>query len=137
VSRKNIDVVRRIWEAWELRDNDAALALYDPNVEATSLPGAVGLKGDKSSTYRGMDGLRRWMRDFTEVFDDFVVRPEQFLEAGDGVVVRVRMSGRGKRSGAPSEIVFWNAYKLQQGRVVRLESHREKAEALRAAGSPA
>lgn len=128
--------MRRIWEAWELRDNEAALALYDPNVEATSLPGAVGLKGDKTSTYRGMAGLRRWMRDFSETFDEFIARPEEFVDAGDGVVVQVRMSGRGKRSGAPSEIVFWNAYRLRHGRVVRLESHREKADALRAARLP-
>jgi ketosteroid isomerase-like protein len=136
VSRENVEIVRRIWHAWELRDNDAALALYDPNVEARSLPGAVGLKGDKSGTYRGMAGLRRWMRDFTETFDDFVARPEEFVDAGEWVVVRVHMSGRGKRSGAPSEIVFWNAYKLQHSRVVRLESYRGKADALTAAGLP-
>jgi hypothetical protein len=73
---------------------------------------------------------------FTEIFDDFVARPEEFVDAGEWVVVRVHMSGRGKRSGAPSEIVFWNAYKLQHSRVVRLESYRGKADALTAAGLP-
>jgi ketosteroid isomerase-like protein len=136
VSRENVEVVRRIWEAWELRDTEAALALYDPNVEATGFAEVVGVKGGKTGTYRGMEGLRRWMRDFSETFDDFIAHPEEFVDAGDGVVVRVRMSGRGKRSGAPSELVIWNAYRLQDGRVVGLESHREEADALRAAGLP-
>jgi ketosteroid isomerase-like protein len=136
VSRQNVEIVRRIWEAWELRDNDAALALYDPNVEATSFAEVVGSKDSETHTYRGIEGLRRWMRDFSETFDDFIADPEEFVDAGDGVVVRVRMSGRGKKSGVPSELVFWNAYRLHGGRVVRLESHRKEADALRAAGLP-
>jgi ketosteroid isomerase-like protein len=133
----SVEIVRRIWDAWERGDTDAALALYDPDVEAAGLAEAVGTKGGKSDSYRGMEGLRRWMRDFSESFDDFLAQPEEFVDVGDGVVVRVRMSGRGKRSGAPSELVFWNAYKLRNGRVVRLQTYAKEAEAIRAAGSPA
>jgi ketosteroid isomerase-like protein len=133
MSEENLEIVRRIWEAWDRRDNDAALALYDTSIEATSFAEVVGAKGGGTGTYHGLEGLGRWMRDFSELFEDFIASPEEFTDAGDWVLVRVRMSGRGKRSGAPSELVFWNAYKVRHGRVVRLESHREEADALRRA----
>ena len=33
MSEENVEVVRRAWEASERRDNEAALALYDPTIE--------------------------------------------------------------------------------------------------------
>jgi ketosteroid isomerase-like protein len=136
MSKEDVGIVRQIWDAWERRDNNAALALYDPDVEASSLPGVVGTVGGRTGSYRGADGLRRWMRDFSDSFDDFAAHPEEILDMGHGVVVRVRMSGRGKRSGAVSELVFWNVYKLRDGRVVRLDTHSDEASALLAAGLP-
>jgi ketosteroid isomerase-like protein len=129
-----VGVVRRIWDAWARRDSDAALDLYDPAVEAMSGLAVGTPRGGESGTYRGYQGLRRWLLDFSELFDDFVAEPEDFRDAGARVVVRVRMGGRGKRSGAYAELVFWNVYTVVEGRVVRLESFAKEGEALKAAG---
>jgi ketosteroid isomerase-like protein len=129
-----VGVVRRIWDAWARRDSDAALDLYDPAIEAMSHVAVGTPRGGESGTYRGYQGLRRWLLDFSELFDDFVAEPEDFRDAGDRVVVRVKMGGHGKRSRAYTELVFWNVYTVVEGRVVRLESFAEEGEALKAAG---
>jgi SnoaL-like protein len=32
MSQKNVEIVRRLWEAWERRDTEAVLGLYDPDI---------------------------------------------------------------------------------------------------------
>jgi ketosteroid isomerase-like protein len=55
MSQENVEVVRKAWEAYRRRDNEAALALYDPEIEVDLRPEATvdasttGLKVSKRS----------------------------------------------------------------------------------------
>jgi hypothetical protein len=56
----------------------------------------VGAKGGGTGAYHGLEGVRRWMRDFSELFDDFIARPEEFTDVGDwGVVALQRVVAHG------------------------------------------
>ena len=60
MSQENVEVVRRAWEAaWVRKDNETALALYDPEVQIdlTAVP-HVG----QSRVYFGLERLQEWLR---------------------------------------------------------------------------
>ena len=130
-----MEVVRRIWDAWERRDSDAAVALYHPEIEWEQTANARG--GPGPGIHRGVEGIRRWFRDWLEAFDDYYAHAEEFIDAGENVVVRLRQGGRGKGSGVSVEMpAFWQVYRLRAGRVVRIEIYSDRSEALEAAGLP-
>jgi ketosteroid isomerase-like protein len=84
--------------------------------------------------YHGHDGVRQFFRDFLESFERYEAHPEKIEEAGDRVLVRYRVSGRGKGSGVEVAMQRWNVYELRDGLVVRVEVFETEAEALGAVG---
>jgi ketosteroid isomerase-like protein len=126
MSRENVEVVRQAWEAFARRDNEAAFALYDDEVEIHSpVDGRV---------YRGLGGVRDYNRDWLSVWDDFSVDVEEWVDAGDHVVAIVQWSGRGKHSGVPAELTAAHLWTLRNGKLWRLRVFPTKTEALEAAG---
>ena len=59
---------------------------------------------------------------------------EEFVDAGDYVVVCLRLDGRGKASGAGFEEPEVHAHRLRNGKVVETREYRNKAQALEAVG---
>jgi ketosteroid isomerase-like protein len=66
--------------------------------------------------------------------DDLRIEPEQLIDAGEQVVVSMRISGRGKLSGAHVELTLTSVSLLRDGNIVRGRNYSEKAEALEAVG---
>jgi ketosteroid isomerase-like protein len=125
MSQETLEVVRQAWEAFVRRDNEAALALYDAEIEIHNpADGRV---------YRGLDGVRDYHRDLLSVFDDFSADVEDWVDAGDHVVAIVRWRGRGKHSGVPVELTAAHLWTLRNRKLRRLRVFPTKAEALEAA----
>jgi ketosteroid isomerase-like protein len=60
---------------------------------------------------------------------------EEFIDAREGVVVRLRQGGRGKRSGVEVEMPpYWQVYRLRNGLAVRIEVFSDQADAFKAVG---
>jgi ketosteroid isomerase-like protein len=60
---------------------------------------------------------------------------EELIDAGDKVVARVTMRGRGKESGAEVEMRVFSIWTLRNGKVVRVVGgYRDRSEVLAAAG---
>jgi ketosteroid isomerase-like protein len=72
----------------------------------------------------------RWL----EAWDEYRVIPEEFLDAGDQVVVIYRAVGRGKGSGIAVERRNAPLWTFRDGRAVALEIFATPEEALEAAG---
>jgi ketosteroid isomerase-like protein len=83
-------------------------------------------------TYRAGD-VWKAMLEFAESFEDFRAEAEEFIDAGDRVVVAVRERGRA-RGGVEFEHVFGILYTLRDGKVARMEWSDSPADALEAAG---
>jgi uncharacterized protein len=126
----NVALVRSLFAAWERQDMEAVFALYDPAIvwDNSTLP------GPNAGVYRGREGVRQFLREWLEAFETHEIHAEDFIDAGDAVVVRVRVTGRGKASGAEVEMPRWNVYRIRDGLVIRIEIFETKAEALEAAG---
>jgi ketosteroid isomerase-like protein len=62
------------------------------------------------------------------------VAAEEFIDAGDQVVVRNQQTARGDSSGVPIEMDFWFVHTVRQGKIVRVDMFVNEREALKAAG---
>jgi ketosteroid isomerase-like protein len=100
MSQDNVEIVRRGYEALARGDVDAALALFDPDVEvhlAQDAGNVVGL--DFEPVYRGVDGFLQFLGRLSEAFEEFQWLPEEYFDAGHDVVVFIRMITTGRQAG--------------------------------------
>lgn len=130
MSQQNVDVVRRLFDAQARDDLDAIRELYDPTIEWTDVSGLWGDWG----TRRGREGVREAFVSWFEAFDDATFSGEDFLDAGDHVVVTTRIRGRGRGSGLEVDQRITLLWTLCGGRVTRVGGYRDRSEALAAAG---
>jgi ketosteroid isomerase-like protein len=133
MSRENVEIVRRVFEADARRDSAAVLDLYDPAVEWDYSQGPGGdLMGRK--LYRGHDGLRAFFRDWSEAFQAFGFRYEELIDAGDDVISVNAAHGHGRASGTQVEMHQWAVWSIRGGKIVRVVWFRTRDEALEAVG---
>jgi ketosteroid isomerase-like protein len=134
MSEENVEIVRRAWEAWERRDIEAMFALLDPAIVWEMHGGAIELRG----LYHGHEGVGQLFQQWLESFetDSYEAHAETFIDAGDNVVVGWRARARGKTSGAEVEMYRWHAYRISNGRVIRIDVFENKDEALEVAVAP-
>jgi ketosteroid isomerase-like protein len=130
MSQKNVELVRRIYERWGRGDFRAGTDLYDPHVLLVLRP-----EFPDAGAYCGPDEIRRYMReDFLADLEGTVIIGEEFLDAGDTVVVRVNQQATGAGSGAPVAMGYYQVWTFRGRSVIRIESIRGREEALEAAG---
>jgi ketosteroid isomerase-like protein len=130
MSRKNVELVRQIYERWGRGDFGAGTDLYDPHVLLVLRP-----EFPDAGAYCGPDQIRRYMReDFLADLEGAVIVGEEFLDAGDSVVVHVNQQATGAGSGAPVGMRYYQVWTFRGRSVIRIESIRGREEALEAAG---
>jgi ketosteroid isomerase-like protein len=130
MSEENVEVVRRCYEFWSDRDFSSIAALAQPDA-------VIDLSRNvfNPATYRGLDGLRRWVEGVDEIWDDFQVEAEEFIDAGDNVFVAARITGKGRGSGIEADMRVFGIWTLREGKVSRMTGgYRDRADALEAAG---
>jgi ketosteroid isomerase-like protein len=129
VSEENVEIVRCAIEAYDQEGLDGTLRYYDPEIEWTSTGDYI-----EAATYRGHDGLRRYLGTMEEEFEDLRIEPVELIDAGERVISSVRFTGRGKASGAPVEMTLISVGSLRDGLIYRVRNYPNMAEALEAAG---
>ena len=129
MSQENVEVVRAAYEAIARRDRQALDAILREHL-APDFEFEAVLTG---ATYKGADGLWELLDD---IQDTVGYRPEvqEALDLDEHVLIVLRMSGRGSRSGVPvaqqgAVLVTFDGSTLVSGK-----SFASKAEALEAAG---
>ena len=133
MSAENVDVVKGIYQAFATGDVPAVVAAMSPDIEwneAENFPYSDG------NPYRGPDAILGGV--FARIggeWDGFAVVPEQFLDAGDTVIMTGRYTGSHKGSGQamnPQVAHFWT---LAVGKVVRFQQLVDTLAAARTTGS--
>jgi ketosteroid isomerase-like protein len=130
MSEENVEIVRRIWEADQRRDVDAVHAAYAPDIEWQD---NTGMWGDWGVAH-GLDGIRQAWSRWYEAFEDVQIEFGEVAEVGDNVVVTYPLYARGRASGAEVNQPFTLVWTLRGGKVIRVRSYSDRAEALEAAG---
>jgi ketosteroid isomerase-like protein len=77
----------------------------------------------------------KFMRTWTEDFEDWSFRVERLIDAGENrVVALTHQSGTGKGSRVPVDLHHGGVFELEDGRITRLRIYGTTKEALEAAG---
>jgi ketosteroid isomerase-like protein len=128
MSRENVEIVRRVFDAWRCGNYEAALAAYHPEVvyDATVLP--------EGSVYRGREGLAEAIRVWAGTWTDWRWEIEELIDAGDRVLAVTRQSGRGKGSGVDVVQQTFGIFSLRDRQIVHVTILLDRAKALEAAG---
>jgi ketosteroid isomerase-like protein len=94
----------------------------------------MGLSGAWSKILRGLSQISgAFETEDDEVWDEHRIEPQEFIDAGDRVVVLQREYQRSK-SGVETVIDTAGILDLRDGRVVRMQGYMNPADALEAAG---
>src|SRR5436189_4697265 len=89
MSQENVDAVRGLFAALDGQDWEAALGLFDPEVEWSPTEG----------TFRGLEGVVSSLAEWLEPWEEHHIEAEEFAEVGDRVVAVIHLTGRGAGSG--------------------------------------
>jgi ketosteroid isomerase-like protein len=73
--------------------------------------------------YRGHDGVREVFRFFNELIDELGADPHKFIDAGDRMIVPVRMHGGLRQTGEPVAYELVQVWTGQNGKAVKLVAH--------------
>ena len=127
MSEENVEIVRRSWglEVSEPHARAKALETFDPEV--------VWNPVDERPSY-GLDAYLDYNRRWEAPWEDLEMTAEEFIDAGNRVVVRAYFRGRGRGSGLEVDTRFYELYTLRGGKIVRVDEFTELEEALEAAG---
>jgi ketosteroid isomerase-like protein len=122
MSRANVEIVRRVVDAYNRRDLDEFDELLTADFEW--VPALV--RGVEGGSYRGREGVEAYYRDIRDTWDDYHTLPDEFHDLGDRVLVLGRMEGRRKVSGAPVDAAFGLVFDFRDGRISRLRSYLDR-----------
>ena len=132
MSRENVELLRQGYEAL----NRAFASGEDvlPIIREGTDPDLVVEMGVLEGTFHGPEGFKDFIEGQLAIIEDLRSDPEEFIEAGDRVVVPFRLSGRARSTGIPIEYHYVHLWTLRGGRAVHLRLHTSKAKALEAVG---
>jgi ketosteroid isomerase-like protein len=135
MSQENVEVVRQGFDVWEAAwgsdadDLGPLLAIFDHDVVTRRLAPMPD-----PGTWYGLEGLLVVLTEWIDTFDEFTMGGEEFIDAGDQVVVRVAQEGRGEDSRVPVTGTFWFVLGVLNRKVVTLDMYSTREEALEAVG---
>ena len=117
MSRENVELVLAATDAVNRADVDAFAECFHPNVEwemiGERFPGF-------EETYRGHEGVRRWLEQVLEVWESFHLDVEEISEPSDDrVVVGTLMTGRGGGSGVQTQLRVWQVFDVADGQCIK------------------
>ena len=125
---EHVEAVRAVYRRWSEGDFRASVELLDSNVVLVHHPDLdVG-------TYLGRDEVVAYTRRMLEPWRELTMQAEKIVAAGDSVLVDVFQRGVGTTSGIPTELRYFMLWSFRGPKVIRLESFRDRSEALAAAG---
>jgi ketosteroid isomerase-like protein len=102
---------------------------WDPDVV---LQPAGVLPDSEQRPHRGYEGFLNFLANQMEAFSEMWIRPEEFTEVGDRLVVPFRMGGHARHTSIEVEFAFVHVFTIRDEKVVRLDVFESKAAALEA-----
>jgi ketosteroid isomerase-like protein len=130
MSQENVAVVRRWIEVYNRRDIEALIEVSDADIEFRSIFAAIETGG----VFRGYPGVFEYFKTLDDAYERFEVVPHDVLDAGAAALMVADADWRGKESGAEARTSIFVAFWLRAGKVLRVETFTDRAQALDAVG---
>jgi len=125
MSEENVAVVKRLFDRYRHGDYVEAAACLAPDVVYE-----VG----QELPLRGRDEVRAMWERWDSTWDGLATVPEDYLDAGNHVLVTVFYSARGRGSGIEYEERLFDVYSFSDGQCIRKREFRQRSDAAEAAG---
>jgi ketosteroid isomerase-like protein len=128
VSQQNIELQRRLVEAFNARDIEAWIALCDPQIELHSTFAAVG----GMTVYHGHDGLRRWFGDLEDAWGSEIrIEVEAYFDLGEHTLGFHVLHGRGRQSGVEVAMPAAAVQRWRDGLTAYIKAYAHREDALK------
>lgn len=133
---ENLEVVRRLYEAFNRRDYEKAAQYLHPEGEIYPALQGPDMPGGSRGHFIGRQELREFLAGLGEVWESVTIEPADMIEAPDGRVLAVeRWHVRG-RDGIEVDTTIIDVYTIRGGLMTRVDGYVDKAEAFEAVGLP-
>jgi ketosteroid isomerase-like protein len=127
VSSDDVQTLRDAYGAFARQDIPSVMAAFHEDIEWQG-PDSVPWGGD----YHGHDGVGRFFGQLGDYWQELKVEPEEFIEAGDTIVVLIRLSGTG--AGGSTDSKSLHLWPMRDGKAASFREYPDTARALQATG---
>jgi ketosteroid isomerase-like protein len=121
-----ITSLRAAYAAFNRGDVDAAVEPLDTQIEwsePSEFPGG--------GTYHGRDGVKQYLAQSRAAWAEVISEPEQFIAAGNRIVVFVHARVRPKNGNEWQEVRLADVYTFRNGKAIQMRAFADRQEALR------
>jgi ketosteroid isomerase-like protein len=130
MSQENVEIVKRLTDAFYRRDIDAFAKLTTPDVEWVPVFSARV----ERTVDRGRQGIEAFLRELSETWDTFRPVPEEYRDLGTRVLGLGRLEAQGRISGALLETPWAGVFDFRMAKISSIRTYLDHAEALKAVG---
>ena len=131
MSQENVEMVRRAYDAFLRSDWNSLSELIDPDFEFRGTVGGL----EEGRIARGAQQFREvFEKEDLDAWDERRFEPEDFIDAGDCVVVLQREYRRGRGSGVELETETAIVFGMRGGRIMHIQGYMDRFLALEAVG---
>jgi uncharacterized protein len=133
MSRENVEVVRRVYDAFAQQDDTTPFELYSEEI-VWDLSKWRRAPLYAKPVYSGHAGVRENWRESLEVLGAVDFELVDIIDAGGTILAAIQERAVGRSSGVPVEAHHWAVWTLTDGKIVRLQVFDDRREAVEAAG---
>lgn len=130
MSSENVEIVHQLIKAFNDGDMERILALIGSDFEG-EVPPSISAEPD---TYRGHDGVRRYFESFHDAMSEIQFHPVRFWDAGESVVLDLRLTAKGRTTEIPVEQRIAQVWSVRGGKARAARTYESVSEALAAVG---
>ncbi|HZQ22793.1 MAG TPA: nuclear transport factor 2 family protein [Terriglobales bacterium] len=127
-----ITALQAAYAAFNRGDLDAAVEPLDAQIEWSEPPEFPG-----GGTYHGREEVKQYLAQSRAAWAEVISEPEEFIPAGNRVVVFVHARVRPKNGNEWQEVRLADVYTFHQGTAIHMRAFADRQEALRWAGASA
>jgi ketosteroid isomerase-like protein len=122
--------LRAAYAAFNRGDIDSAVQILDPGIEWIEPPEFPG-----GGTYHGVEAAKQYLAQSRASAAQVISEPEQFIPAGNRIVVFVHARVLPKGSNTWQEVRLADVYTFQNGRATKMRAFANREDALRWSGA--
>jgi ketosteroid isomerase-like protein len=131
MSPENLEIMRRANAAFNRRDRNVVVAVLHPDVEWRDLQHGP----DAQECIHGRSAVLTVWDSWEEAFDDFTADVEEYIDAGESIVVVTHWRATGRGSGLSIDLDSADVYDFADGKIIRATvGYADRAAALEAVG---
>ena len=126
---ENVEALKKGFDAFNSGDGDGVAEVFADDAKWEG-PNTQDVPG--GGTYDGKDKIMEMVGGIAEEWDEFQSTPDEFVDAGDTVIVLGHITGKHKESGSELKTPFVHVWRMDDGKAKRVQALVDTHEVLEA-----